>query len=51
MPQFFFSIGQFYEDFSQVSDQEVMNLLQFSANQRAQEIPANRQYISKGVHS
>jgi putative phosphoribosyl transferase len=51
MPQFFFSIGQFYEDFSQVSDQEVMNLLQFSASQRAQEIPANRQYISKGVHS
>jgi putative phosphoribosyl transferase len=51
MPQFFFSIGQFYDDFSQVSDQEVMNLLQFSANQRAQEIPANRQYISKGVHS
>jgi putative phosphoribosyl transferase len=33
MPQFFSAIGQFYEDFSQVSDQEVMDVLHFSANQ------------------
>jgi len=50
MPKFFYAIGQFYEDFSQVSDQEVMDLLQFNANQRIQEIPANCQDIGKGVH-
>ena len=50
MPRFFFAIGQFYADFSQVSDQEVMNLLEINANQRAGNIPANRQDIGKGVH-
>jgi predicted phosphoribosyltransferase len=39
-PESFFAIGQFYEDFSQVSDEEVTSLLQLNAEQRAHEISA-----------
>jgi len=31
MPEFFFAIGQFYEDFSQLTDEEVIDLLRRSA--------------------
>jgi putative phosphoribosyl transferase len=34
-PESFFAIGQFYEDFSQVSDEEVTNLLQRATQQSA----------------
>jgi putative phosphoribosyl transferase len=49
-PKTFHAIGEFYGDFSQVSDEEVTNLLQINVQQRAQEVPATRQYIRKGVH-
>ena len=39
-PESFFAIGQFYEDFSQVSDEEVTSLLQLNAEQRTHEISA-----------
>ncbi|MBZ5661567.1 MAG: phosphoribosyltransferase [Acidobacteriia bacterium] len=35
MPTFFHAIGEFYEDFSQVSDEEVTDLLHFSAQKPA----------------
>jgi putative phosphoribosyl transferase len=50
-PQVFYAIGQFYEDFSQVSDEEVTALLQLSMEQRAHELVAARQSNWKGVRS
>jgi putative phosphoribosyl transferase len=49
-PEAFFAIGQFYEDFSQVSDEEVTSLLQLSAEQRAYEASAKGASNRKGVH-
>lgn len=37
-PETFYAIGQFYEDFSQVSDEEVTNLLALSVQPPAQEV-------------
>jgi len=34
MPEPFFGVGQFYDDFSQVSDEEVKDLLDSAARQR-----------------
>jgi putative phosphoribosyl transferase len=48
-PEAFFAIGQFYEDFSQVSDEEVTSLIQLNVEQRAHEVSAARQSIRKGV--
>ncbi len=50
-PEAFFAIGQFYEDFSQVSDEEVTSLLQLNAEQRAYAASAARASNRKGVHS
>jgi len=49
-PEAFFAIGQFYEDFSQVSDEEVTSLLQLNADQRSYEASATRASNRKGVH-
>jgi len=49
-PEAFFAIGQFYEDFSQVSDEEVTSLLQLSAEQRAYKASAKGASNRKGVH-
>jgi predicted phosphoribosyltransferase len=38
-PQFFYAIGQFYEDFHQVSDEEVLRLLKRGLHERAQQQP------------
>jgi len=48
-PEDFFAIGQFYEDFSQVSDEEVTSLLQLNVEEHALEVSANRGSIRKGV--
>jgi len=48
-PEDFFAIGQFYEDFSQVSDEEVTSLLQLNVEEHALEASANRGSIRKGV--
>ncbi len=50
MPETFHAIGEFYEDFSQVSDEEVTNLLQLNRDQRAHGAAAIRSRIGKGVH-
>lgn len=47
-PETFYAIGEFYEDFSQVSDDEVTNLLQLNIEQRAQEVAPPRRSIRKG---
>ncbi|HYL63829.1 MAG TPA: phosphoribosyltransferase [Candidatus Methylomirabilis sp.] len=49
-PETFFAIGQFYEDFSQVSDEEVTSLLQLNADQRAYEATAARANNRKGAY-
>ena len=49
-PETFYAIGEFYEDFLQVSDEEVTNLLQLNVEQRAQEVATTRQSIRRGVH-
>ena len=48
-PETFYAIGQFYEDFSQVSDEEVTSLLQLNIEQRAHEASVVRGSIRKGV--
>jgi putative phosphoribosyl transferase len=48
-PEPFYAIGQFYEDFSQVSDEEVTSLLQLNAEQRAHDISLARGSLRKGV--
>jgi putative phosphoribosyl transferase len=49
-PETFYAIGQFYEDFSQVSDEEVTSLLRLNANQRTYGDIALGQNVRKGVH-
>jgi len=49
-PKAFFAIGQFYKDFSQVSDEEVTSLLQLNAEQRAYDLGSIRDSIRKGIH-
>lgn len=51
MPESFFAIGQFYEDFSQISDEEVKSLMLLNAQQRAPKIAAITPGIRKGAHS
>lgn len=48
MPQSFYGVGQFYADFSQVSDEEVKELLD-TASQRHREPDLNTQGTSKGI--
>jgi putative phosphoribosyl transferase len=47
----FYAIGQFYDDFSQVSDEEVVTLLQRNSEQRAHKVDPRNGSIRKGVHS
>lgn len=49
-PESFYAIGQFYEDFSQVSDEEVTNLLQINCDLHDQEASTARESVRKGVH-
>jgi len=49
-PESFYAIGQFYEDFSQVSDEEVTNLLEINGKLHDQEASTARQSVRKGVH-
>ena len=46
MPEPFYGVGQFYEDFSQVSDEEVNELLDHASRKRA-----GHQYLETGVNS
>jgi putative phosphoribosyl transferase len=48
-PESFRAIGEFYEDFSQVSDEEVTTLLQLNLEHRAQEVVETRRSIRKVV--
>jgi putative phosphoribosyl transferase len=49
-PETFYAIGEFYGDFSQVSDEEVTSLLQLNVQQRAQEVAPTGPSVLKGVH-
>jgi len=49
-PEAFYAIGEFYEDFSQVSDEEVTNLLQLNVQQCGQEVATTGESIRKGVY-
>jgi predicted phosphoribosyltransferase len=49
-PETFFAIGEFYEDFSQVPDEEVTRLLQLNCEQRAHNTNPSSRSIRKGVH-
>jgi putative phosphoribosyl transferase len=49
-PKTFFAIGQFYEDFTQVSDQEVTKLLRRSSEDATRQIAGARRKIQTGVH-
>ncbi len=49
-PKTLFAIGQFYENFSQVSDEEVTSLLQLNVEQRDYEVSTTRGSIGKGIH-
>jgi putative phosphoribosyl transferase len=48
-PPSFYAIGEFYEDFSQVSDQEVTSLLRLNEEQCAREVVPLRRNSRKGV--
>jgi putative phosphoribosyl transferase len=50
-PQSFYAIGEFYEDFSQVPDEEVTRLLQLNAEQRGREVPRAGQTSRKGIQA
>lgn len=50
-PETFYAIGQFYEDFSQVSDEEVTTLLRLNREQRTSEAAVNRGHFQKGIMS
>jgi len=50
-PETFYAIGEFYEDFSQVSDEEVTTLLQRNVAQRSHEVATTRRGIRKGVQT
>jgi len=47
-PKSFYAIGEFYEDFSQVSDNEVTRLLRLNAEERAREPLTTRGSGGKG---
>jgi putative phosphoribosyl transferase len=48
-PPSFYAIGEFYEDFSQVSDQEVTSLLRLNDEQCAREVVPVRRRRQKGI--
>jgi predicted phosphoribosyltransferase len=48
-PETFYAIGQFYEDFSQVTDDEVTTLLELNSEQSANQIDAARGTVRKGI--
>jgi putative phosphoribosyl transferase len=48
-PETIYAIGEFYEDFSQVSDEEVTSLLQRNLEQRGHELAIARHSIRRGV--
>ena len=51
MPERFYGVGQFYDDFSQVSDEEVTDLLDTASGRVEREYqaaPAQRDRVSKG---
>jgi len=50
-PETFYAIGEFYEDFSQVSDEEVTTLLQRNVEQRVHEVATARPTIRRGVQT
>lgn len=50
-PETFYAIGEFYEDFSQVSDEQVTALLQRNVEQRSYEVAKTRRGIRKGVQA
>jgi putative phosphoribosyl transferase len=50
-PETFYAIGEFYDDFSQVSDEQVTVLLQRNVEQRSQEVAITRRGIWKGVQT
>lgn len=50
-PEPFYAIGEFYQDFSQVSDEKVTNLLQLNRETRGHEVAANRRNTRKGVRT
>ncbi len=49
-PENFYAIGQFYEDFSQVSDEEVTSLLLLNVQQRDQEVAPTGRGLRKGFY-
>ena len=48
-PESFYAIGQFYEDFSQVSDDEVTTLLELNSELGANQTDAARGTVRKGI--
>jgi len=50
-PEPFYAIGAFYEDFSQVSDEEVTTLLRLNREHRGQQVAVAAHGTRKGVHS
>jgi putative phosphoribosyl transferase len=50
-PEPFHAIGEFYEDFSQVSDEQVTNLVRLNNQERCHEDNAKRRSTRKGVHT
>jgi putative phosphoribosyl transferase len=49
MPETFYAIGQFYEDFSQVTDDEVTTLLELNSEQSANQTEIARGTVRKGI--
>jgi putative phosphoribosyl transferase len=50
-PESFYAIGEFYEDFSQISDHEVTSLLQLNSELPAHENALARRSVWKEVHT
>jgi putative phosphoribosyl transferase len=48
-PEPFYGVGQFYDDFSQVSDEEVKRLLDSAARQSAVTVPDDGEPITRGA--
>lgn len=49
-PEIFYAIGELYDDFSQVSEEEVTTLLQRNSEQRAHNVDRPGRSVRKGVH-
>jgi putative phosphoribosyl transferase len=49
MPESFFGVGQFYRDFSQVSDEEVNELLDRASRQSCGSVDANAEAVPRGI--